>query len=60
MFNALFALFNKKVALTNVANISSRIEDILELFTAEYMQDKNAKNAAIDAVISILQEHKDK
>lgn len=60
MFNTLFALIKSKFALSSIQTIASHIDDIVSLFEKEYLNDKDAKNAAIDAVIEILQQHKDK
>lgn len=60
MFNSLFLLIKSEFALSHIQDISGHIGEILSLFSADYMNDKNAKNAAIDAVIEILQQHKDK
>jgi hypothetical protein len=60
MFDTIFALFKKDCAFKGVADASSLIVELVELFGEDYMKDKNAKNAAIDAVIKMLEEHKDK
>lgn len=60
MFNALFLLFKTGYGIGHMSEILQSITDILEHFEADYLKDKDAKNAAIDAVIEILQEHKDK
>lgn len=60
MFNTLFSLFKKGVALTHINTVSGNLDNIVSLFESEYMVDKDAKNAAIDSVIAILEAHKDK
>jgi hypothetical protein len=34
------------------------VDNLLEMFNAEYTKDGNAKDAAIDSVVEILQAHK--
>jgi hypothetical protein len=61
MFNQ---LFQSCVHLWHFNHIISKIGDLLQEFEKDYLKDydfdKNKKNAAIDAIIQILQEHKDK
>lgn len=60
MFDLLWNLFKKDVTLKGIGRVADNIEDILTVFEEDYLKDKNAKNAAIDAVIQILEQHKDK
>jgi len=60
MFNALFDLFMKKSSVCYMANTVGMIGNLLELFEQEFDEDKDARNAAIDAVIQILENHKNK
>jgi hypothetical protein len=53
MFDKLFSL----VGISTMRTIIGRIEDILSII--EESKDKNLKNAAIDTIIQILQQHKD-
>lgn len=59
MLDKLFLLMQKDEALTAVKDIIINLEDIVEKFTDSYLKDKDTKNAAIDAVIAILETHKD-
>ena len=59
MFNALFALLVKKSSIISMSNMVSQITRLIDLFEKEFAADKNAKNAALDAVIQILQNHKE-
>lgn len=59
MFNLLFSLF-KKDGLSHIANITSYLYSILNIFEVEFQKDKDARNAAIDCIIDILKQHKDK
>lgn len=63
MFNALFAILAKGASQASLAGMSVVVTNILSLITLfekEFAQDKDAKNAAIDSIIEILQAHKDK
>jgi hypothetical protein len=55
MFDKLFSL----VGISTMRTIIGRIEDILSIIENEESKDKNLKNAAIDTIIQILQQHKD-
>jgi hypothetical protein len=57
MFNALFLACP---SIGHFSTVISILENLIGHFSAEYAVDKNAKNAAIDAMIEILQSHKDK
>jgi hypothetical protein len=52
-------LFKKEFQLHHVSIITSYLGDIIKLLEAEYVQDADAKNAAIDALCTLLQEYKD-
>jgi hypothetical protein len=60
MLDFLKTIFKKEFQLTNISFITGRLADIMLLLEQEYVQDKDAKNAAIDAIIKILEDHKDK
>ena len=60
MFNALFSLFKKDIALDRVKDILHNLSEIIEIFDEQSLKDKNSKNAAIDSVIQILEQYKDK
>lgn len=60
MFDFITSLFKKRFALGNISLISGHLSDIVSLFDHEYLEDKNTRNAAIDAVIKILEDYKDK
>lgn len=55
MFNALFSIFNHIVPMNAT---TQGIENILEILESQYVKDGNAKDAAIDAIIQILEAHK--
>ena len=55
MFDKLFSL----VGISTMRTIVGRIEDILSIIEDEESEGKNLKNAAIDTIIQILQQHKD-
>lgn len=56
MLDKLFSLFGN-----NVFHMSSAIGvvvSLIDLFDQKFGEDKNAKNAAIDCMIELLQKHK--
>jgi hypothetical protein len=60
MFNFLFSIFKEEFALNNIQTVAVSVYHIIQLFDENYLKDKDSKNAAIDAVIQILNEHKNK
>lgn len=57
MLDILFGLF-KSNRLTKFNSILGTIENLIVVFEQEFQQDHNAKNAAIDSVIKVLEAHK--
>ena len=57
MLDAFFQLFtfNK---LSKFNEVMVTIEHVITIFEQEFATDKDAKNAAIDTVIKLLQDHK--
>lgn len=55
MFNKLFAAFGHYAPFGHAVEM---INELLVHFESDYIKDNNAKDAAIDAVIEILQKHK--
>jgi RNA binding exosome subunit len=51
-------LFKKEFQLNNISVITGYLGNIVKLLEVEYLNDGNAKNAAIDAVIQLLEEQK--
>jgi hypothetical protein len=60
MLDFIYNLFKKEQALANSSIVFGHLADIVALFEEEYTTDQNAKNAAIDAVIKILESQKTK
>lgn len=60
MFNSLFSVIHPLEGLAHYSTIISCIDDLMGKLSSHYLVDKNAKNAAIDAIVEILQAHKDK
>lgn len=52
--------FGKENIFDRASVVLTALKDITECFEEEYLKDKNAKNAAIDSIIKILEEYKDK
>lgn len=60
MIDTLLALWKKEIGLAHASDLLHHIGSIMELFTDEYMKDQNAKNAAIDSLIKLLEDQKTK
>jgi hypothetical protein len=58
MFDKLFAFFKDEVSLAHMGSLLSTVEALLQHFGTDYIKDGNAYNAAIDAVIEVLQSQK--
>jgi hypothetical protein len=59
MLDALKALFLKETSLGAMGHIFSTVEELLVIVGEDYLKDKSTKNAAIDAICQLLQQHKD-
>ena len=57
MFNKLFANVEN---LSNFRRIVHNIEDLIEYFDEEFEKGTDARDAALDAIIEIIQAHKSK
>jgi hypothetical protein len=60
MFNTIWNSLKEECGLSEMVSIIHGIKQFTEYFNQDYFADKDAKNAAIDAICQILQEHKDK
>lgn len=58
MIEKFFALF-QNTAVHKIAVLTSVTSQVIRTFDQEFAQDKQAKNAAIDVLIELLQKHKD-
>ena len=58
MFNKLFQAIKVGLGLSHYSTIINLLAEMMSLVEEEYVKDKDAKNAAIDALIEILQAHK--
>jgi hypothetical protein len=57
MLDAFFHLFTfNKLGKFN--EVMTTVEHVITIFEEEFAADKDAKNAAIDTVIKLLQDHK--
>lgn len=59
MFNIIWNGLKNEFGLDVMSNIIIDMRGLVSHFEQDYFVDKNAKNAAIDAIIEILQQHKD-
>ena len=55
MIEKLFSMFG----IHKIGLITGMASQIVRTFDQEFAKDQNAKNAAIDAIIDMLQKHKD-
>jgi hypothetical protein len=60
MFNKLFDLLEKDSGLAHMGEIITSLDGVLSLIGPAYLKDGDMRDAAIDALIEILQEHKTK
>lgn len=58
MLDALFALINAKAGVGHMADILNTIEQLVGYCSTDYVADGNAKDAAIDSIVQVLQSHK--
>ena len=59
MLDQIKNLFKDGLQYTHTAGILQQIANLVNIVHGQYMKDDNGKNAAIDAICSILQSHKD-
>lgn len=59
MFNKLFSLFTIN-PFTNMSSIIRYLEQIVDIYEDEFARDHDAHIAAYDALIQILETHKQK
>jgi len=59
MLDTLASLFKTEHLLGRLQDVFYSTEKIIGTFQEDYLKDKNAKNAAIDCVIHLLQQQKD-
>jgi hypothetical protein len=57
MLDGLFSIF-KNGAIHRTALVTGIASNVVKAFEQEFAQDGNAKDAAIDALIYLLQQHK--
>ena len=60
MLNKLWSFFKLSSGLENISIITANLHEIFELFEKEYGEDQNLKDAAIDSLIELLNEYKNK
>lgn len=61
MLDKLFSLFQKKTALFILQEIIGLVEKLLCFFEEDYLKDgHNDRNAAIEALVELLESFKDK
>ena len=58
MFDTIFNAIKAELGIGHLSDIVSSFSSLVSLFGSEYMKDGNARDAAIDALCQILQQHK--
>lgn len=58
MLNELYSIFHVIKSKMGFVNAVATVEQIVQLFEVEFKEDHNARNAAIDCVIKLLETHK--
>lgn len=58
MIEQFFSLFQNS-AVHKIALLTGVCSQVIRTFEQEFAQDQNAKNAAIDTLIDLLQKHKE-
>lgn len=58
MIDKLFQIFGSG-SIHRINMVINIVSQIVKAFEQEFANDKNSKNAAIDTIISLLQQHKD-
>jgi hypothetical protein len=53
------AILSDARSLKNISALTNKLYEIFVIFDQEYANDKDAKNAAIDSIIKLLEAHKD-
>lgn len=59
MLDKLKETFKEGLGYTHTAGILQQIANLVNIVNVQYTKDSDAKNAAIDIVCQILQNHKD-
>nr|CAB4126374.1 hypothetical protein UFOVP88_30 [uncultured Caudovirales phage] len=59
MFNAIWNALKDDLGMDYMSRIMNDAATLMHNFQLDYFKDKDAKNAAIDAMCEILQQHKD-
>jgi hypothetical protein len=60
MFNALFSLFKPAEALFHLSDVIQMIDSLIDKFEGGNLNGTGTKNDGIDAIIQILEAHKEK
>lgn len=59
MLDQIFSLFKKQYQLGHMSALMGHISNVINIFHQDFLKDADAKNAAIDALCELLQQHKD-
>lgn len=59
MFNVIWNALKAQFGMAQLTELLAPVSALAAAFEKDYFTDKTAKNAAIDAICEILQQHKD-
>ncbi len=60
MLVQLIDLLKEGVGIGHIGSILNTVDDLIGLFTSDYVKDGNSKDAMIDAIIELLKINKSK
>lgn len=60
MLQNLVTAFKDDIGISHLSSTIHAISELMDHFSEDYFNEKSSRNAAIDAVIEILQQCKDK
>lgn len=60
MLDSLLNLLKNQAGIGHLSSILATIEQLVDNVGVDYLKDGNARDAAIDAIVQILQSHKTK
>lgn len=59
MFESILASFGAEKGIHRLSMVANITSNVVKAVQEEFKEDKSGKNAAIDALIDLLQKHKD-
>jgi len=59
MLDLIRGFFRKEYQLGHIHLITGHLAEIMEILEDEYIEDPSLRNAAIDAIVKLIQEYKE-